>query len=76
MNRDEMTRIVNEDLKHIPRNRDFDTQAELRATYNALRRHGLTLGKNKDQTLAECIDFLKKQNPSWMPMYDRDYFKL
>ncbi len=74
MRREEMTRLVNKDLKHIPRTKLYDTQADLRLTYNALRRRGLALGKTKEETLAECIEHLKKQNPSWSPSYDRSYF--
>lgn len=73
-----MTRIVNEELKHIPRTgrRIYDSQADLRGMYNAMRRHDLKLGKTKEETLLRCIEFLRKKNPSWQPVFDRDYFSV
>lgn len=73
-----MTRIVNEELAHIPRTgrRILDAQALLRAHYNALRRHDLKVGKTKEQTLAECIEFLRKDHPSWQPRFDKAFFRI
>lgn len=76
MNKEQMTRTVNAELEHIPRTGRYiyDAQAELRALYNAMRRHGLKLGKTKEDTLAECIEFLRKDHPSWHPVFDRAFF--
>lgn len=76
MKKEEMTRIVNEELAHIPRtNRhNYDGQAELRALYNAGRRQDLKMGKTKQHTLAHCIEFVKKDRPTWQPVFDKEYF--
>lgn len=71
-----MTQIVNDELEHIPRTKDWDAQAELRLFYNALRRQNLKLGRNREQTLARCIQHIKIEKPSWTPTYDQNYFKL
>lgn len=71
-----MTRIVNDELEHLPRTKDWDAQAELRLVYNALRRQDLKLGRSRENTLARCIEQLRKENPSWTPSYDRNYFKV
>ena len=77
LKKEEMTRIVNEELKHIPRTgrHIYDAQAQLRAMYNAMRRHDLKSGKTKDDTLSHCIKFLKKDNPSWLPRFDQTFFE-
>jgi hypothetical protein len=76
MKREEMTQIVNEELRHIPRTgrHIYDGQARLRGYYNAVRREGLKLGKTKEETLAECIALVKKHNPSWQPVFDKALF--
>jgi hypothetical protein len=78
LKKEEMTRIVNEELKHIPRTGKhiYDSQADLRGMYNAMRRHDLKFGKTKEETLLRCIELLKRQNPSWQPMFDRNYFSI
>ncbi len=70
-----MTRVVNDELEHLPRIKDWDAQAELRLVYNALRRQDLKLGRNKEYTLARCIEHVRKENPSWTPSYDQNYFR-
>lgn len=78
MKMEEMTQIVNEELAHIPRTgrHIHDGQAELRGFYNALRREGLKLGKTKEETLAHCIAFVKKDRPSWQPVFDKEFFHM
>ena len=76
MNNEEMTRVVNDELTHIPKIYDDIIQAGLRSSYNASRRHGLTIGKTKEETLSLCIERIKKDNPSWQPTYDTSFFKL
>ncbi|MGP8071404.1 MAG: hypothetical protein ACLP5V_16130 [Candidatus Bathyarchaeia archaeon] len=73
-----MTRIVNEELTHIPRidKHNYDGQAQLRVLYNGARRQDLKLGKTKEQTLAHCIDCVKKDLPNWQPMFDQIFFQL
>jgi len=76
MNNEEMTRLVNDELTHIPEVYDDVIQAGLRSSYNASRRHGLKIGKTKEETLSLCIEWLKKDNPNWKPTYDTSFFKL
>ena len=77
MEKEEMTRIVNEELAHIPRTgrRIYDGQAELRAFYNSVRREGLKLGKTNEETLAHCIQSVKKDRPTWQPVFDKEFFQ-
>ncbi len=71
-----MTQIVNGELQHIPRTgrHIYDGQADLRGFYNALRREGLKLGKTKEETLAQCIECVKKDHPTWQPVFDKAFF--
>ena len=73
MNRQEMTDIVNEDLKHIPSDIDIP-QKVLRYLYNMTIRHDLTKEKPKEETLRYCIDVIKKKHPAWIPKYNKSYF--
>lgn len=76
MKKEEMTQIVSDELEHLPRTKDWDAQAQLRLMYNALLRQDLRLGRNREHTLTRCIEHIRKENPSWTPSYDRNYFKL
>jgi len=74
MNRQEMTQIVNEELKHIPRGYDVP-QGVLRYLYNMVRRRDLKRGKIKQETLSYCVDLIKKDHPTWKPEYDNNFFR-
>lgn len=76
MKREEMTKLVNDELTHIPKVYGSITQAELRAIYNMSRRHNLTVGKTKEDTLLSCIELLKKDDPSWQPTFDKNFFNV
>jgi len=72
--RDELNRKVTEELKHIPRG-SFD-QNMLRAYYNGMRRHDLSLNPAlpaKD-SLLKAIETVRKDKPDFLPIYDRDFF--
>ncbi len=71
-----MTNAVNEELTHIPKVYGDYRQAELRMVYNSSRRNRLKIGKSKEETLLFCIEHLKKDNPSWQPSYDRNFFNI
>lgn len=73
MNRQEMTDIVNEDLKHIPSDVDIP-QKLLRYLYNMARRRDLAKKKTKEETLQYCINVIKKEHSAWMPKYNTDHF--
>ena len=74
MKRDELIRKVAEELKHIPKG-SFD-QNMLRAYYNGMRRHDLSLNPAfpaKD-SLLKAIHTVRKDKPDFLPIYDRDFF--
>ncbi len=71
-----MNRIVKRELKFIPRGEKGSLQNFLRFSYNALRRKHLTLRKTRDETLRELIEKIKKAYPDFIPIYDKNYFKI
>lgn len=77
MNKEEMISLVNEELLHIPKVYNSIEQAQLRSTYNAMRRHNITLGKTKEETILSCIESIRKDNkPDWQPQYDKNFFEV
>jgi len=76
MKKEEMTKIVSEELEHIPKVYGSNEQAELRAVYNMSRRNGLKNGVSKEKTLRSSIEFIRKSNSSWMPSFDKEFFNL
>ena len=75
MNQQEMTDIVSEELKHIPRGYGR-MHGWLRTYYNRRRRHDLAKEKTKEETLSYCIDEIRKENSNWNPEYDITFFKI
>ena len=75
MNQEEMTRIVKEELRHIPSG-DGVMHGWLRTYYNRRRRHDLSKGKTKEETLSWCIDEIRKESPDWLAEYDITFFKI
>lgn len=74
MKRDELNKKVTEELRHIPRG-SFD-QNMLRAYYNAMRRHDLSLNPAlpaKD-TLIGAVELIRKDKPDFLPIYDKQFF--
>lgn len=74
MKRDELNRKVTEELRHIPRgSRD---QNMLREYYNGMRRHDLSLNpvSPAKDSLLKAIEGMRKDEPNFLPMYDRDFF--
>jgi hypothetical protein len=71
-----MNRIVKRELEHIPRGEKGSLQNFLRFSYNAFRRKHLTLRKTRDYTLKKLIEKIKKNYPDFIPIYDKDYFKI
>ena len=74
MNQDEMTDIVREELTHIPKGYGV-MRGWLRTYYNRRRRHDLSKGKTKEESLTWCINEIKKENLNWHPEYDITFFK-
>jgi len=76
MNRQEMTNMVKEELTHIPKGYG-PRHGWLRHYYNRRRREDLSEGvRTKEETLQECIDEIKQEDPSWNPEYDITFFKI
>ena len=76
MNQQEMTDIVSEELTHISRGSGV-LRGWLRTYYNRRRRQDLSIGNiTKEETLAQCINEIKKESPDWSPEYDVEYFKI
>jgi ATP-dependent DNA helicase RecG len=79
MTREEMQRVVDEELEHIPKGARRSRQNELRMTYNMLRLR--SLGPNaegiqtKEDVLREAIKSVRARHPSFTPQYDSDSFK-
>lgn len=71
---EELNKKVAEELKHIPRG-SFG-QNMLRAHYNAVRRHDLSLNPAlpATDTLLKAIKIVRKDMPDFLAMYDRDFF--
>ena len=75
MNQEEMTRIVKDELRHIPRG-DGVMHGWLRTYYNRRRKHDLSKGKTKEETMSWCIDEIRKESTSWLAEYDITFFKI
>lgn len=71
-----MSPKVDEDLKHIPKGAKGSTQNLLRMTYRNYRISHINITKTKEEVLKVAIAELKKTDPTFMPQYDSDYFKL
>lgn len=76
MHPQEMTKIVNEELEHIPTEYDNEPQKILRMLYNMVRRRFLSIGEVKEKALSYCIKTIQKDYPSWIPRYDTTYFRV
>ena len=75
MKKEEMTKIVNEELEHIPSDYN-EPQKILRYLYNMVRRRYLSIGGLREEALLHCIGVIRKDHPSWRPLYDPNYFKI
>lgn len=71
-----MTRIVNEELEHIPTEYDNEPQKILRMLYNMARRRFLSISREKEDALLHCIETIKKDYPIWTPKYDPTFFRI
>jgi len=76
MKKEEMTRIVNEELEHIPTEYGNMPQKILRMCYNMARRRFLSIGREKEDALLHCIETIRKDYPSWTPKYDSMFFRI
>ena len=74
MIKEEMTRIVQSELRHLPRGDVGSPQNELRKLYNSRRRHDIAANKTRGETLRFCIQAMKDKHPSFIPEYDHHFF--
>jgi len=76
MKRNEMTEIVNAELKHIPTG-DLP-QKLLRFVYNMIRRKDLSISENtpREETLLASIKRVKERHPNFQVEYDKNFFNL
>ncbi|MFL5328684.1 MAG: hypothetical protein ACJ8C4_07190 [Gemmataceae bacterium] len=71
----EMTAIVKEEIKHIPKG-DYDFQGQLRSSYHFWRMN--SLGKRAEgprtrgEVMRKCVEGIRQ--PDDTLEYDRDYF--
>jgi hypothetical protein len=76
VNRSQRNKKVTEELKYIPQGSAY--QNMLRAGYHNTRRR--ELGQNPEltakDTLLRAIEAVKKDQPDFLPMYDKDFFRV
>lgn len=77
MTRDEMTKIVSDELAHIP---DWpgEHQANLRMVYNMARRMSLSKNpkgpRDAGGVLKHCVEGIRRFHPDAVINYDREFF--
>ncbi len=78
MKREEMREKINEELNHIPRVKGWLDQNMLRSGYNMIRSHDLSQNPASpaNNSLVKAIEELRKSNPDFSPIYDRDFFHI
>lgn len=74
--REEMNQKVANELKHIPHINGNLEQNLFRSGYNMMRRHDLAQNPVTPLSLSfrKALEEVRKTNPSFMPIYDRDFF--
>jgi hypothetical protein len=76
MNQEELRASVATDLEHIRLGPDADIQHELRVLFSERRKKDLAGGLPRQDTIAYCIDYLRRLYPGWQPNVDSGYFGL
>jgi hypothetical protein len=76
MKREEMNQSITNELKHIPHIKGYLEQNLFRSGYNATRRYDLAQNPATPPSLsfAKVLEQVRKTNPSFVPVYDRDFF--
>ena len=76
MKRKEMNQKVTNELMHIPHIKGYLEQNLFRSGYNAIRRHDLAQNPATPPSLSfgKVLEEVRKTNPSFVPIYDRDFF--
>jgi len=72
----EMNQKVTNELKHIPHIKGNLEQNLFRSGYNAIRRYDIAQNPATPPSLSfgKVLEEVKKTNPSFVPIYDRDFF--
>lgn len=72
----EMNQNVTNELMHIPHIKGYLEQNFFRSGYNAIRRHDLAQNPTTPPSLSfdKILKEVRKTNPGFMPIYDRDFF--
>ena len=78
MKREEMRKIIKEELKHILRGPRGSDQNMLRVYYNGMRMTDLSQNPAcpAKETLTRAIEEFRKDHPYFMPIYERDFFHI
>lgn len=76
MKKEEMNQQVTNELKYIPYIKGNLEQNLFRAAYNMMRRNNLAQNPVAPPSLSfsNALKEVRKANPSFMPIYDRDFF--
>ncbi len=76
MKKEEMNEIINEELKHIPSSYRGSQQNMFRQHYSSMREHSLKQDTKCPArvTLVETTEVMKKNEPNFSPIYDRQFF--
>lgn len=77
MKREQMNRIVNEELSHIPRGAKRTLQRGLRMMYNMIRRRELARNPSarRSDSLALAIKRIRDNEANFNPQYDKSFFE-
>lgn len=76
MKKEELNKRLAEELEHIPRGHRGSPQNLLRAAYNMVRRHDLSVDPAISQgaSLKKALEEIGKTAPDFMPAYDTQFF--
>jgi hypothetical protein len=76
MKREEMNQKVANELNHIPHINGHLEQNLFRSGYNAIRCHDLAVNPATPPSMSfrRVLEQARKTNPSFLPMYDSDFF--
>ncbi len=78
MKREELNRKVGEELEHIPRIEGELKQNLFRSAYNQIRGHDLAVNPAipASESFNRALEQARQGNPSFSPVYDRDFFTI
>ena len=74
MKKEILDSTIKEEMRHIPTDTRRSSQRLLRWVYPSKRRERMDLPK--EVVLSGCIEAVKKQDPSFEPQYDKEFFRI